>query len=397
MKPYVKTCGTLMVLGLLGLAAPAVASGATPQHTHWKVTAATGMDALLLIGAASGDVMQSTIYGDEIAYARENISAEGMAAMETLDKALRQDLGRLTGPVLAYVFSAGPVETLDDVIASAADPVARLKPGLETSPHWSPEEFEAARDMMPVVQTALEALRDMGFVEWYAETQRPDVVAAVAANVAAVSPYDVIPEQARLLGRELDPTIEILVVAFARPYGIRILGQRFVAWYGWDGDTQLRIAAHELFHPPFDPHDEELDALLVELEQDPWMISIVEDHDPKFGYNTFKGVVNEGSTQALDQIVSERLGFAQDPRERWRESDGGMHMLAAALYQAMLEDGFAETGGTYSEWLKSALRRGLLSPESVRQRAAAVAGQDAVDAWGPHRKQAEGSDQPDVS
>jgi hypothetical protein len=48
----------------------------------------------------------------------------------------------------------------------------------------------------------------------------------------------------------------------------------------------------------------------------------------------------------------------------------------------MLEDGFAEQGGQYSAWLKSALQRNLLSPAAVRRRAASVVGQDAVDAWG---------------
>lgn len=385
MNPVFRFC-LLLLAGTLFAVNPAAVAGETlPAHTEWRVTAAEGMDALLLIGAAGGDVMQSTIYAEEIAFVRDSISEEGWAAMQQLDKALRQDAGQLTGPALAYAFSAGPLATLDEVIASAADPVGRLKPGLMTSPHWDPDEFEAARGMMPVVHTALTALRDMGFEAWYAKTQRPSVEAAIEHNLAAVSPFDIIPEQSRLLGRELDPSVEILVVAFARPYGIRILGQRFVAWYGWDGETQLRIAAHEIFHPPYDPDDAEFKALLAELEQDPWMRSIVEDHDPKFGYNSFMGVVNEGSTQALDQVVSERLGFAEDPGERWRESDGGMHMLAAALYQAMVEDGFADTGGVYADWFKSALRGGQLTPARVRRRAAAVVGQDAVDAWGPER------------
>ena len=100
--------------------------------TQWNVQSAMGMDALLLIGAASGDLMQSHIYSDEIADVRRKISAEGIVALDTLDAVLWQRLGRLTGPSLAYLFSAGPIATLDDVIESAANPVARLKtrPGI---------------------------------------------------------------------------------------------------------------------------------------------------------------------------------------------------------------------------------------------------------------------------
>ena len=121
--------------------------------------------------------------------------------------------------------------------------------------------------------------------------------------------------------------------------------------------------------------------LLLPLRQDPWVTSIVEDHDPRYGYNSFEGVVDEDSTQALDQIVSERMGFARDPATRWQQADGGMHMLAAAFYQAMKISGFAESGGNYALWLKGALEDGLLNPESVKDLAAEVVGEEAVIAW----------------
>ena len=366
-------------------AGSAPASDRDEPATQWNIQPAIGMDALLLLGAASGDVMQSHYYPKEIAAVRENMSAEGIAALDTLDAVLRQKLGRLTGPTLAYLFSAGPIATLDDVIASAADPVARLKPTLEQSPSWDPKEFESTVQLMPAVHTALVDLQNAGFVENYRQEILPNIDAAITSDYADVVSQDINPEQERLLGRNLDAQVDIIIVNYAKPYGMRILGQRFVAYYGWDAQTQLRIAAHEIFHPPYDENDAELQVLLADLRADPWFLSIVDDHDPQFGYNSFEGVVDEGSTQALDQIVSDRLGFAEEPGQRWRESDGGMHMFAAALYQAMRESGFADTGGTYSEWFKHALRSGMLSPSEVQRRAALVVGPDAVQAWGSHR------------
>ena len=380
MKTFIRPAVLLMLL-----ATGAASSEQNEIVTQWHVRPAIGMDALLLIGAASGDVMQSQIYPTEIAAVREMMSAEGIAALDQLDTVLRQELGRLTGPSLAYLFSAGPIATLDDVIESAADPVSRLKPGLEKSPHWDPNEFESATQLMPAVHTALLALRGTGFVERYTRETLPHIVEAIESDYASVVSHDLIPEQERLLGRDLDPRIDIILVRYAKPYGIRILGQRFVAYYGWDAETQLRIAAHEIFHPPYDPNDAELLELLSDFRTDPWFMSIVRDHDPRFGYNSFEGVVDEGSTQALDQIVSDRLGFARDPGERWRNSDGGMHMLAAALYHAMRESGFADQGGNFSDWFKHALGSGLLSPAEVKRRATLVVGPETVETWGPHR------------
>lgn len=364
---------------------PATVDRTADNRTEWIVSSAEGMDAILLIGAAGGDVMQADIYPGAIAWVRENVSAEGLAAIDAIDAALRQRIGLLTGPSMAYFFSANDVATLEDVIASAADPDGRLRPTLLTSPHWDAEQYANAVRLMPTIRTALVELQAAGYSDWYAANYAADVEAAIATNRAGVEAYDLIPEQENLLGRTLDPQIEILIASFSRPYGIRIMGQRFIAWHGWEAETQLRVAAHEIFHPPFDPNDAELIDLLSDLEADPWMQSIVNDHDPGFGYNSFMGVINEGSTQALDQIVSERLGFARDPGRRWQHADGGMHMFAAAAWHAMVEDGFAETGGVYSDWLKSALRRGLLSPSEVRRRATEVAGADTVNQWGPHR------------
>ena len=375
--------GLVLLVFTVGCEAKQLAVAAPPIYTQWTVSSAAGLDALLLIGAASGDVMQARIYGDDIERVRNSVSAEGLAAMDQIDAMLRIEMGQLTGPALVYLFSAGPVSTIEDVIASAANPIARLKPGHEQSPTWDEEKFEVSLGMMPTLHTALVALRDAGFSDWYDVELQQKIENAVEVNRAAVQAFDVIPEQERLLGRKLDPKIEIFIANYSKPYGIRILGQRFIAYYGYDGETQLHIAAHEIFHPPFERQDADLVNLLKALENDAWMKSIVDTHDPRFGYNSFMSIVDEDSTQALDQIVSEKLGFDNDPGTRWRHSDGGMHVLAAAIYHAMKEDGFANSGGEYSAWLKSALERGLLSPDSVRIRAAQVVGQETVEKWQP--------------
>jgi len=386
----------IFVLLALTLAIHNPAQAASPDapnvaetRTEWVVQPAEGMDALLLIGAIGGDVLQAPIFSETIGFLRENLSAEGLAAIDEIDFQMRQTRGQLTGPTLALIFSAGPVATLDDVIASTLDPDGRLRPGLEQSPNWDEDRYASIVAAMPTIHTALTALRDVGYERWYAATNRPPIAAGIERIAADVSLYDIIPEQARLLGRELDPRIEILVVRFNQPYGIRILGQRFIAFYEWEADTQLRVAAHEIFHPPFDLDDDSLWALMSDLEADPWMVSIVEDHDPAFGYNSFQGVINEGATQALDQIVSDRLGFGRDPGRRWQHADGGMHLFAAALYHALIEDGFDDSGGVFEDWFRSALERGVLSPSEVQRRAAEIVGQDAVNRWGPDRENAE--------
>ncbi|GAB3415731.1 hypothetical protein [Flindersiella endophytica] len=351
---------------------------------RWDVVSSTGLDAVLLLGAAAGDVMQAELYPGEIEWARERLSSSGLAALATLDQAMRVEGGHLVGPTLAYVFSAAPASTLADVIASAAEPRERLYDDLVASPSWADvgmPSWERILALFPAVLTVLRDLEAADFEAWWAASFRQPILDSISRNVKVLEPYDVITEQAKLLGVDLEPRIEVVITQFAQPYGIRVVGQRFIAHHSYDPAVQLRNAAHEIFHPPFDMGDIALWDRLRELRSDPWMASIVTNHDPKFGYNSFESIVNEDSTQALDQIVCERLGFAHDRVRRWGTFDGGMHLLAAALFDAMVEDGFAETGGVYGDWLTDALDRGLLTPAEVRRRAALIVGEEPVARW----------------
>jgi hypothetical protein len=359
------------------------ASPAAAQRTNWQVRGAEGLDALLLIGAASGDVMQAQLYGEDIAWVRQNFSPEGLAALDALDRGLRQADGTLTGPHLALYFSAGPFGTLSDVLASARAPEQRLRATLHETPYWDDEEWARMMALAPHVATALEELRRIGFEQRYATEWAAEINEGIVRNRAVVEPHDIIPEQERLLGRPLDRTLEIVILRFCQPYGIRVTGQRFLTHASYRPESQLRVAAHEVFHPPFDVEDWRFVARFERLKNDPWVRSIVETHNPQFGYNSFDGLIDEDSTQALDQIVSERMGFAREPGDRWRRADDGMHMLAAALYHAMKEDGFDRRGGNYGDWLLSAFDRGLLTPDEVRRRARAVVGAETVNHWTP--------------
>ena len=349
--------------------------------TTWTVRPSPGLEAVLFVGILSGDVLQSEIYADELDEVWPQLSADVQSAIESLDQGMRVGLKKLTGPVMAYMLSAGGDSTLAEVVAGAKDPERLLEPNLRSAPGWDPGDTLATFELMPHLARALCGLQVFEFEDWYDMRFRPDVEAAAHDMRDRLQDHDIIPLQSRLVGRALSPVIEINPTYFSKPYGIRVYGQRFLAHYQNDAETQLRIAAHEIFHPPFQRADQDLFAGLIDLEEDPWMCSIVENHDPAFGYNSFWGIVDEDSTQALDQIVSEQLGVARDPGDRWRKADDGMHLLAAALYHAMAEDEFGETGGRYSDWLKSALDRGKLTPDEVRRRTAAAVGESAVRKW----------------
>jgi hypothetical protein len=336
------------------------AVAAEVHSTRWHVQTAAGLDAVVFIGALTGNSLQHENYEAEVDFIRRRLGGEAHAALERLTE-FAQLHGMLVGPNLALIFSAGPVDSLDDVIASAREPESRLRPALEESEYWDTAGFES----------------------YWRDIAAPTLEIRVDATRRYLQRFDIIPEHERLLGRSLNPEIDLFLLYFSKPYGIRVTGQRFASHHSYPMYIQLRTATHEMFHPPFDRGNHSVYERLEELRADPWMQSILTGHDPAIGYNTFPELLDESATQALDQIVADRMGFDQGPGARWRTADGGMHMLAAAIYQMLVEDRFGDEGGDFDTWFDSAIDRGLLAPAQVKRRAALVVGQDAVDRWEP--------------
>jgi hypothetical protein len=122
-------------------------------------------------------------------------------------------------------------------------------------------------------------------------------------------------------------------------------------------------------------------AALAVLSKDPLMTRIVHDHDPRWGYTTLEGILNEDLCQALDQLISEALGVGRNPAKRWRESDDGMHVLAAGLYGYLREDRWQERGGSIERWLSATVAGGRLDPERLHATAAAVLERPVTRLW----------------
>ena len=92
---------------------------------------------------------------------------------------------------------------------------------------------------------------------------------------------------------------------------------------------------------------------------------MVEGHDPRWGYTTLNGILNEDLCQALDQLISEALGVGRNPADRWRKSDDGIHMLhPAAFYGYFRDDHWLERGGNLETWLSRGRVLGTPSPRS---------------------------------
>jgi len=370
---------TLLATSLALLAAPALAQASI--RTRWVVKSSEGLDAIAILGPLSGKPFYARYYEAEMAAFKPRLPATVVEALMSLH-ADSDAAGALLWPNLTLVFSGGPTGTLGDLLASLDAAETVLKPPFQASVYWDAADwsrFLAGRDRL---RTVLTGLRDAGFSEFRSGLAEAPVARRMAELNPLLARLDIIAEQERLLGRRLDPRIEIDLAWFCRPHGVKVQGQRFIAHVGASDQVMVLTAAHEILHPPFDMAGPTAKACLAVLEKDALFTRILAEKDKGTGYNQLDGILNEDTCQALDQIIQERLGYVVRPAaERWTGNDQGMHVLAAGLYGLLKAEGYDRTGGDLEAWMAAAARSGKLAPASLHAAAAKVLSKPADQLW----------------
>lgn len=365
---------------LAGLAAPAFPLRAqTAPITRWRVRESEGFDAIAFLGALSGrDLYRGFYAADADAFGAKI----GQPAVDEI-KALWADAAPTVGllwPSLCTFLSGTDIATIDKVIAALADPERIVRPAYQASQYWDPKGWAWFTAAAPRIRQVFEAMRTADFAGF-----RKARAAALSARIdqiaAGLASYDVVKWQRKLIGREFAPEIDIYLLQFSKPHGVKVQGQAFLQSADYDVATTVRIAAHEMLHPPVPMDGATAKAALAALEKDPLIPRIAREHDPKWGYTTVDGLLNEDLAQAIDQLISEALGVARNPADRWRKSDDGIHVLAGAFYGMLRDDHWVETGGNLEQWLARAVTDGRLSPARLHAVAARVLERPAGHLW----------------
>jgi hypothetical protein len=360
----------------------AAASTAVANRTRWKVRSSEGFDALAFLGPLSGTALYLDYYAQDAAAFAPRLPLAVRHDIAGLWQAATAEGFGLLGPSLAVLFSAnGNDATVDTLLSALRMREQRILPTYKASPYWNEKDWAWFHAAAPRLEAIFTAMRDAGFASFRAERTGPGLEARIAEVQRALSGFDVVSLQEKLTGRTFDPTIEIVLLRFSKPHGIKVQGQTFLQAADYDTATTVRIAAHEMLHPPVPMESAAATAALAVLARDPLVTRIVSDHDRRWGYDSLDGLLNEDLVQALDQLISEALGVARNPADRWRKSDDGMHVLAAAFYGLLRQDRWIETGGSIESWLADAVRQGRLAPTVLHTVAARVLERPADKLW----------------
>lgn len=353
-----------------------------PHRTRWKVQASEGFDAIAFLGPLSGTSLYLDFYREDAAAFSPRLPAAVRAdAAQLWRDAIDGGFG-LLGPNLQVLFSAGGQdETIDTLLAALRSRQRTILPSYRASSYWSEPDWTWFDRAAPRIDTIFSAMRDAGFEDFRGERIGPELDRRIAEVGRALAGFDMISWQEKLTGRAFDPEIRIVLLQFSKPHGIKVQGQTFLQAADYDTATTVRIAAHEMLHPPLPMDGPAASAALAVFERDPLAVKIVREHDPRWGYTTMKGLFEEDLAQALDQLISEALGVARNPADRWRRSDDGIHVIAAGLYGLLRQDRWAERGGSIEQWLAEVARQGRLDPAVFHPVAARILERPVAALW----------------
>jgi hypothetical protein len=348
-------CSLMCVLGHESSAQAA----AFHTTTDWQLKPSLKYDTLCLLNVLSGDPYYLHYYQAEYDHFHPMFTPAEQDAFVQLKHILKDEDGGIVSATLTLYFSTVDDETLPEMIRTAHDSSA-MQAALRKTSYWSDDSWQSYNKARPALEVALRALDRVGFPAYWAQTAKPRVDKRIGELAPELPRYNIIPAIEKLLGFPLQSqTITVYLLNYSEPHGIRITGLRFLTHVSYPFRIVLHNAIHEPMHPPFDTKDPAVQHAIDLLGAYPLVADKVEHHDKSFGYNSVPGYVEEDSVQALEEIISEQFGVGRKPCQYWRQQDGGIHVLAAAIY-VDYKAALAKQPETYSRWFTDAVNNGQL-------------------------------------
>ncbi len=337
------------------------------QTTDWRALPSFKFDTLCFLNALTGDPFYVKYYKGEYARFQPQLTPAARNALANLKRRIKHDNKGIISAFLCSYFSATNDETLDDLLKTLDDTGA-MQNVLRQTPYYSEvgwREFKAAGADL---KTVFLFLKDIRFEDYWRENVLPKVRLKIAAMEKELPKYNVVAEVEKHLGYALPSNqITVYMLYYSQPHGIRITGTRFLTDIAWPLPILVRNAIHEMMHPPYDwQRDGELRKIVAALKADAFLMDKVKNHNPDFGYNSFESYIEENCIRALDQIISERLGIALEPRKRWRYEDDGMHVFAVALYSLLKQENYNARAEKFRDFLIRMIRSDKLAAGKIQ-------------------------------
>ena len=296
---------------------------------NFHVHTAYNLDLLNFINILTGEQFYTDRHEGMYERFGENLSS---GSKERVKEAVQINGSAMLGPILSLVISAVPNFEKRSVVKLFEDP-AHLESCLKQYPYYDEGLWTERAPIFETIIPVLQELEGNGFCSYWQKERFPDIKKKQRQLRSYANKFHLDLEIEGMLGRGQAPeSITVYLCSFAAPHGIKICGPKYISDIAFSMDTTLGIAIHEMFHPPYDAKN--LQRELEILGNDPLLQHSFQTKDPKYGYPSMTGFIEENVVEAMAIYICHKIGLEKDPLGYFEKHDEGSHMLSVVLFDA---------------------------------------------------------------
>jgi hypothetical protein len=237
----------------------------------------------------------------------------------------------MLGPLLSLVMSAVPNFEKRSVVRMFSDPDL-LQDNFKHYSYYEAETWAQNTSIFGLLVPVLQDLEMNGFRHYWIKERLPRIKQMQRQLNSFASKFNLGHEVGSMLGMaQALESITVYLCTFAAPHGIKVCGPRYITDVVFSKETSIGIAIHEMFHPPYNAKN-----LAIELQSlgcDRLLEYSFEKNNPRFGYPTMEGFIEENVVEAMAIFLCHKLGLEKDPLAYFAKHDGGTHMLSVVLFE----------------------------------------------------------------
>ena len=236
----------------------------------------------------------------------------------------------MLGPYLSLVVSAVP-NFEKRTITRMFSNTDFLRERFANFSYYDDKQWPDYASVFSVLLPVVNELESNGFHEYWKKVCLPSIRRVQRQFRAYANKFQLDKDIEYMLGPGQAPgSITVFLSALSAPHGIKICGPQYITDIAFPKKASLVTAIHEMFHPPYSTKD--LEQELEQLGKDPLLKHAFETKDPRFGYSTMDGFIEENVVEAMAIFICNKVGLEDNPMEYFAKHDDGSHMFSVVLY-----------------------------------------------------------------
>ncbi len=296
---------------------------------QFKVQPSYNLDLLNLVNILTQDPMYLDQHPGIYQSLGEKLSSHSKACIGEM---VELNGGAMLGPLFSLVLSAVPNFGRRSIVRVFSDPDF-MQACLQRFPYYDEAIWNEKLPVFPLLIPVVRELEANGFRAYWQQERLPAIKKMQYRFRTYANRFQLDDEIELMLGEGQAPgSMTVYLCSFAAPHGIKLCGPRYITDIAFSQETSLGIAVHEMFHPPYDARS--IEPELQRLGSDPLLQKAFAEKDPKYGYPTMTGFIEENVVEAMAIFICYKIGLEKDPMGYFSRHDGGSHKLSVVLFDA---------------------------------------------------------------